>query len=436
MNERYGRVRAALGAIALVAVVSVSSITSASMAAPVSRAPQSPHQHLNGAPPSLIDAIHRAKLTASDGAAHDEFGYSVSVSGDTAVVGVIQATPGGGFTGTAYVYVRSGTWTPQAKLTAPDEAAGDAFGFSVSVSGDTAVIGAYGDDNHAGNDAGSAYVFVRSGSTWNPQAKLMASDGVASGTFGYSVAISGDTALVGAIGPAGVYIGSAYVFVRTGTSWTQQAKLAASDGAELEYFGISVSISGDTALVGAYRDNTPVVDAGSAYVFVRSGPTWTEQKELTASDGAAGDAFGLTVAMSGETAMVGASGHDTPAGAQAGAAYVFVRSGSTWTEQELTASDGAQFDGFGSSVAVSGDRGVVGAPGDNTPAGRSAGSAYLFVGSGSAWIEQGKLTAPDGAADDVFGWSVSVSGDTVLVGAPDDDTTAGTDAGSAYVVWR
>ncbi|MBN1206352.1 MAG: DUF11 domain-containing protein [Myxococcaceae bacterium] len=388
--------------------------------------------------PVTIDpliATEQAKLTASDAAAEDYFGASVAVSGDTAIVGAIHDdTAAGPEAGSAYVFVRSGTtWSEQAKLSASDTAAGDNFGFSVALCGDTAIISAPHHDPAAIPEAGSAYVFVRSGTTWSQQAKLTASDAAIEDIFGWVVALSGDTAVVSAPNDdtaAGPEAGSAYVFVRSGTTWSQQAKLTASDAAAGDYFGASVALSGDTAVVSAPYDDTYT---GSAYVFVRSGTAWSEQAQLTASDAAAEDNFGWSVALSGDTAVVGARHHDTAAGPEAGSAYVFVRSGTTWSEQaQLTASDTAAGDLFGYSVALSGDTAVVGAPFHDTAAGPEAGSAYVFVRSGTTWSEQAKLTASDAAAEDYFGASVVLSGDTAVVSAPYDDTPV-PDAGSAYV---
>ena len=187
-----------------------------------------------------------------------------------------------------------------------------------------------------------------------------------------------------------------------------------------------MALSGDTALIGAFQDdNAGGVDAGSAYVFVRSGASWTQQAKLAASDGAAFDQFGRSVALSGETALIGASADDTAAGAEAGSAYVFVRSGTNWTQQaKLNASDGAAFDEFAFSVAISGETALIGAAHGDTPAGLDAGSAYVFVRSGTIWSQQAKLTASDGAAFAEFGISVAVSGDTALVGAQYSDTIA------------
>ena len=378
------------------------------------------------------------QIRASDGGSNDLFGQSVSVSGDTAVIGAPgDTTPGGASAGSAYVFVRSGTtWTQQQKVLASDGATGDFFGISVSVAGDTIVVGANADDTPGGADAGSAYVFVRSGVTWTQQQKVVALDGAANDRFGWSVSVSADTVAVGADlddTPGGVDAGSAYVFLRSGTTWTQQQKLLASDGGPNDFFGGSVSVSGDTVAVGAVGDGSSVA---SAYVFVRSGTTWAQQQMLMASDGTPDDLFGHSVSVHGDTVVVGASLADTPGGGNAGAAYVFMRSGTTWTEQQkLLASDGSLGDQLGWSVAVSGNTVVAGANLDDIPNGGDAGAAYVFVRAGTTWTEQGRLLATDGATFDNFGHSVSVSGDVAVVGAPLDDSR-GTDTGAAFVFVR
>jgi hypothetical protein len=261
---------------------------------------------------------------------------------------------------------RGASWLQQVRLSTGNAAAGARFGFSAALAGDTALIGAPGTNG----GAGAVYVFVRSGASWRQQARLSAGDATAGGQFGFSVAFAGDTALVGAPGANGG-AGAAYAFVRRGTRWSQQARLNAGDSLAGDELGTAVSLSGDTALVGAGAPfNT---HAGAAYVFRRDGTRWRQQARLTASDGAAGDQFGLSVALSGGTAMVGA-----PFNTRAGAAYVFVRSGTGWRQQvKLTASDGAAGDQFGLFVALSGATGLVGAPGKNT----STGVTYVFVHS-------------------------------------------------------
>jgi hypothetical protein len=376
----------------------------------------------------------QAKFTAADAAADDRFGISVSVSGNTAVVGANNDDDGGSNSGSAYVFTRSGSdWSQQGKLIASGAAAGDLFGISVAVDGDAAVVGAYLDDDN-GTDSGSAYVFTRSGTSWSQQAKLTASDAAASDNFGKSVAISGDSVVVGAerADAGSINSGSAYVFTRTGSLWSQQGKPTASDPAVNDLFGVSVAISGDTVVAGAYFDDDNGNESGSAYIFTRSGSAWSQQAKLTASDAAAGDNFGSAVAISGDTAVVGVT-FDDDSGLQAGSAYVFIRRGNTWSQQgKLVASDAVAFDNFGNAVAISGNTVVVGAylADDDDP-----GSAYVFSRSGSNWSQQAKLTGSNTKAFDHFGNSVAISGDTVVVGAALEDD-GGTEAGSAYVFTR
>ncbi|MCX6666611.1 MAG: DUF2341 domain-containing protein, partial [Euryarchaeota archaeon] len=229
-----------------------------------------------------VNWIEMQKLFAPSGVARDNFGWSVSLDDDTALIGV----PGDDTSkGSTYVFIRTGdTWTQQQKLLASDGQANDHFGESVSLDGDTALIGAYGDDN----EKGSAYVFTRIGTTWTQQAKLIASDGAAGDEFGFYVSLDNDTALIGAVADddIGSISGSAYIFTRAGTTWTQQQKLHAADGESQDRFGFSVSLEDDTALIGAIYGDGIKVDSGSEYVFIRTGITWTQQQKLFASDGA------------------------------------------------------------------------------------------------------------------------------------------------------
>ena len=357
-------------------------------------------------PCSRSDWFQLQKLLASDGSGGNEFGHSVSVSGDTALIGALGYLG----KGAAYVFTYSGSsWTQQAKLTALDGQAGDLFGCSVSVSGGTALIGAPGRDSYKG----AAYVFTRSGSNWTQQAKLTASDGAVNDYFGGSVSMAGDTALIGS--PWNSDNGSAYVFTRSGSNWTLQAKVTGPDSAFNVDFGWSVFVSGDTALIGGPGCYS---GTGGAWMFTRSGSSWKLQANLFASDGAAGDEFGKSVFVSGDTALIGAYRR----GYYTGAAYVFTYSGSSWTQQaKLTASDGQAGDDFGYSVSVSGDTALIGA----YRRGYYTGAAYVFIRSGSNWTQQAKLTASDGAVNDWFGYSVFVSGDTALIGAYGCDSYTG-----------
>jgi hypothetical protein len=364
--------------------------------------------------PITIDPIaQQAYLKASNTGAGDQFGYSVAVSGDTAVIGAVEedsnATGVGGNqaddsadnSGAAYVFIRSGaTWTQQAYLKASNTGASDRFGYSVALSGNTAVIGALHERSNAtgvgGNQAdnsapnsGAAYVFTRSGATWSQQAYLKASNSEAGDYFGWSVAVSGDTAVIGALNEesnatgvdgdgtdnSAYNSGAAYVFNRSGATWSQQAYLKASNSSINDYFGGSVAVSGDTAVIGAYGEasnatgvggnqaDNSAPSSGAAYVFTRSGATWSQQAYLKASNAEAGDYFGGSVAVTGDTVVIGAyaeasnttgvngGGADNSASAS-GAAYVFTRSAATWSQQAyLKASNTGASDFFGHSVA-------------------------------------------------------------------------------------
>ena len=355
------------------------------------------------------------KLTASDAARNDFFGESVAISGNTALVGSRLDDDGGSNSGSAYLFDIT-TGNQIAKLTASDAAAGDWFGRSVAISGDTALIGAHWDDD-GGDNSGSAYLF--DATTGNQIAKLTASDATAYDEFGGSVAISGNTALVGAHrdDDGGGSSGSAYLFdVTTGN---QIAKLTASDAAADDWFGFSVAISGNTALVGAYRDDDGGFSSGSAYLFDVT--TGNQIAKLTASDAAANDYFGFSVAISGNAALVGAYGDD-----DGGSAYLFdVSTGNQIAKLTVT-----EYGQFGESVAISGNTALVGASYDDD-GGSLSGSAYLFDVSTGDQIA--KLTASDAAAFHLFGYSVAISGNTALVGTgwhEDDDPS---NSESAYL---
>lgn len=383
----------------------------------------------------------QAELTAPDGAPLDHFGAAVALSGETAVIGAYSQDDAGAVdAGVAHVFVRSaeGAWAPQARLVAPDGLDDDYFGYAAAIDADTAVIGAYQADIGSTLNAGAAYVFVRSGGVWTFQAKIAASDRRDDDWFGCCVAIRGDTAVIGAYqrdDGSRTDAGAAYVFVRSGGAWTQQARLIAADAAAFDYFGRSVAIDGSIVVVGASGADRPgAAGAGAAYVFSRSGAAWTQEAQLTASDAAAGDGLGFSVGVSLDTVIAGAVYDDHAGGTNAGAAYVFLRSGGTWTLQaKLTASDPAGSDIFGRSVAIEGHTAIVGASQDDTPAGANVGSVYIFTRAGTVWTESGRLHASDAAASDFLGSCVSISGDTALSGAMFDDNSHGTDAGGAYV---
>jgi hypothetical protein len=345
--------------------------------------------------------------------------------------------------GAAYVFAESaGTWSQQQELTASDGAPGDWFGESVAVDGSTIVVGAPHHEVGRNVSQGAAYVFVRSGTTWGQEAELTSSDGAAGDKFGWSIAVDGSTVIVGAphheIG-SNLGQGAAYVFAESGTTWGQGAELRASDGAAGDKFGWSVAVSGSTAIVGAILHTVGSnAGQGAAYVFVESGGMWSPQAELAASDGAANDYFGSSVAVSGGTAVVGSPGPVTfiHSSKYAGGAYVFVESGTTWSQQaELTASDGVGSDNFGNSVAVDETTSTVVVGALNHAVGRQGdqGAAYVFAQSGTTWDQQAELTASDWAGDDNFGTSVALSGSTAVAGAPWHSVGSNKWQGTAYV---
>jgi hypothetical protein len=336
----------------------------------------------------------QATLTADDAADNDSFGRASAIDGDTAVVGAYTK---GVARGAAYVFTRTGTtWSQQQALGALDVGDNDEFGWTVAISGDTAVVGAQAQNL----SSGSVYVFTRTGTTWTLQQKLRADDAENGDIFGQGVSISGDTIAVGAAKKGTGQQGAAYVFTRSGTTWTQQQKLTASDAAIGDEFGVSIAVSGDTVVVGAFN----AASTGAAYVFTRSGTTWTPQQKLVPDAGIANGSFGWSVAVDADTAVIGAF--------DAGAAYVFTRTGTTWAQQKLPAADGGPGSYLGSSAAVQGDTAVVGAI-----LGGGHGAAYVFTRSGATWTEQPKLALADGGAVDAFGDSVGISGDSVVVGA-------------------
>jgi len=376
---------------------------------------------------------------------------SISNNGTIAIVGAPNEDTGGTSTGAAYIYSISGsTWTQQAKIQASDKASYDAFGYSVSIDsdGDTAIVGAYADDTTY-TDTGSAYIFTRSGISWSQQAKIYASDKANSDYFGRGVSISGDgnTVVVSAHleDPIGTSVanqdaGSAYIFTRSGTSWSQQAKIQASDAQGSDNFGQSVDISndGDTVIVGAYNEDTGGTNAGAAYIYTRSGSTWTQQAKIQASNAGSSDRFGQSVSIDsdGDTAIVGAAFEDT-GGSSAGSAYIFTRSGTSWSQQaQIQPTNVSASDLFGRSVSISGDGNtVIGSSYVEDTGFTNAGAVYIFTRSGSTWTQQSKIQAYDAQASAYFGQLVNISndGNTAIIGANNTDSGSISAAGAAYI---
>jgi hypothetical protein len=388
-------------------------------------------------------------------------------------------------------------------LKASNTKAGYQFGAAIAISGDTLVVGAPGESSNAtgvNGDAsntsapvsGAVYVFVRNGGVWSQQAYLKASNTGTGDSFGYSVALSGDTLVVGApyedSSAAGINgnaadngafdSGAAYVFVRGAGGWSQEAYLKASNTGSGDRFGYSVSVSGDTVAVGADGEDSAVtgVDgsendnsaegAGAAYVFFRSSGSWVQQAYLKASNTGEADAFGWSVGVSGATVIVGAPNEDSASGGingdgsnnsaeSSGAAYVFARSGVDWSQQAyIKGPQPGENDLFGFSVSISADTAVVGAVNEDSGAtgvnGNSSdnsamdsGAAFVFLGAGGFWSQRAYLKASNTGVNDFFGSAVSISGDTIVVGAPYEYSAAtgvngngsdnsAPDAGAAY----
>jgi hypothetical protein len=348
--------------------------------------------------------------------------------------------------------LRVDPFVQQAELTAADGAASGILGGSVAVSGDTIVAGAQ--NQNAGR--GAVYVFVRPASGWanaTQTAELTATDGAANDSFGASVAISGNTIVAGAqnhtVG-AHTNQGAAYVFVRPAAGWaggvsTQTAELTGPSGADYDNFGHAVAISDNTVVAGAPRHFGAYTDQGATYVFVRPAGGWagtvsTANAALIAADPAAGDNLGRSVAVSGDTVVAGAPLHKVGSNAEQGAAYVFVMPAAGWAGQqfadaELTATDGAAHDDLGSSVGASDNTIVAGAPDHTVGLNVNQGAAYVFVMPAGGWANApptAELTASDGAANDFLGFSVAVSGDTVVAGAYGHAVGSNASQGAAY----
>lgn len=368
------------------------------------------------------------KLLASDPGLNDRFGTSVAMSGDTAVVGVPSDDIfGHADQGSVYVYIRgnNGLWTEQARLVVKDGAGSDMFGASVAISGNTLAVGAPGDDV----SRGSVYVFERTGAIWEDPQKLIATSGSSLDRFGASLAISGDTMVAGSpSNDTSIYEnnGSAHVFARNTEGWFEQQVLLPGEQHDEQKFGSSVSISASTIAVGAPFENISGHTArGAAYVFTKPSTTWLQQQRMIASDGASVDRYGTDVSISSTVGfgnprmIIGSIGART-GGISIGAAYVYTYLFGSWVgEKKLIANDGLIGDEFGKYVAISaqGTTAVIGCQFCAVGSNQQQGSAYVYRLSGTSWNQQEKLTNFDGRAVDNFG-VVAMSGNSVIVGAP------------------
>ncbi|HPF38145.1 MAG TPA: hypothetical protein P5081_23030 [Phycisphaerae bacterium] len=362
------------------------------------------------------------RLSASNLVEPARFGHSVSIRGAVAIVG--SDLNGGSIanSGSAYVYrYAAGLWQEEAELTAAAPASNDRFGAAVAIDGDWAVVGADG-GNDSGPNSGAALVFHRVNGTWQEVTTLIASNVTQDNSFGFSVSISGDTVIVGARTHDGAFpdSGAAYVFRYVGGVWVEEAELTASDAAAGDFFGVSVAVRGDVAIVGAPISDQVDVNCGAAYVYRRTNGVWTEEARLLASNAAMNDNFGASVSIYGDTAIIGAYHNDT-AGQDAGAAYIFRRVNGVWQEETpLYASNASDADRFGSDVSIDDNLAIVGAYFSNSDGGFGdiTGAAYVFRRRDGQWNEIRRLTASDDTRDDRLGASVAIHGRFAIVGAP------------------
>jgi len=398
--------------------------------------------------PIALGQCDWATVAGAPGADDDDFGAAVALGGDFAVVGAPGDDTEEPDAGAAYVFERFGHgWVQRAKLTAgADAVEGDRFGAAVALVGDTILVGAAETDLPGKTNAGAAYVFRRDGDAWPPVQRLTADDADALDRFGSAVAadsdpVYGDYAVVGAYlaGPLGDSPGAAYVFQRTGDEWLPDERLTALAGSTNDFFGRAAAIHLPFIIVGA--DGEDGTD-GAAYVFVRGIESWSPQIRLFADDASPFANFGASVAIDFNHAVVGAPRDkntcpDEDPVTPCGAAFVYQRTGPVWSGQaRLAAGDTHQGQLFGKSVAIDVDTILVGAAEDNH-AGGDSGAAYVFERTAGAWIERAKLTASDAAAADRFGWAAAVDGEYALVGAKDDDVGDNEDReGSAYLYRR
>lgn len=394
-----------------------------------------------GAVTAGTPAPAQSPLPVTNAQAWEAWGSAVAVDGDTAVVASSYADVGAvDGAGVANVYVRAnGVWTLQARLSAADPKPFSNYARALAIAGDTIVVGAASADG-AVSSSGAVYVYTRSGTTWTQSAKLSASDGEGFSDFGLAVALAGDRIAVGApstfVGKENVQ-GAVYVYAKNGAAWSQEAKLIASDGAAFHNLGRAVAIDGDTIVAGAQQaSGNGMPFAGAAYVFVRGGGTWTEQAKLAAADAGFGDEFGYALAFAGDTALVGARAADVDGAVDQGAAYAFVRSGATWTQTaKLVATGGEAGDAFGTSVALSGDNAAIGAPGAGSINGvdLDRGAVFAFSRSG-AWSPSTRISAFDAAQGDAFGASVALDGTLAIAGSPRATVGKDMELGKAYAL--
>jgi len=363
--------------------------------------------------------LSEAKLLPGDGTSNDGFGWSVSISGEYAVIG---AYGDNSLAGAVYVFELEGTqWIEKAKVTASDQQAGDWFGYSVAIDSDYIVAGAPGNNS----DLGAAYVFQQNNGDWTEVAKIVGNDVAPDGCFGWSVSISGDHLVAGVPDDDGngAGSGSAYVFRREGVGWVEVAKLTAADGEQGDEFGSSVALSVDYAVVGAPLHDVGLANEGKAYVFGRNGSAWTQEADLTEREPVWEGRFGSSVAVDDNRAAIGSR--------SSGQAHVYVKDSLGWRVEDRIRPSGGILIGFGRALDIVGDHIIVGAELSDL-GGQDAGCAYLFRRFGSVWVEESVILASDADPGSRFASAVALSPSNALVGSYLDNDN-GSASGSAYI---
>ncbi|HEX8875670.1 MAG TPA: hypothetical protein VF777_02915 [Phycisphaerales bacterium] len=383
--------------------------------------------------------VEETRLTASDAAAGDRFGTSVAIRGNTAVVGAyLHDLPGKTDAGAVYVFQRSGTtWTQVAKLTASNSAANDNLGIAVDLDGDTILAGAWLKTLLA-SQQGAAYVFTRNAAgAWSQQAQLTDISGAAADWFGNRVALEGDTAVIASPGDDVIFSdrGSVQIYTRSGTTWTRRTALDPGLGGASDFFGSSVSIHNGSVAVGAPgNDVTASGNEGAAYIFTGSGATWSLQQKLTRTDAAVGDSLGNAVAIRGDTVVCGVSNFDGIVGTNQGLGIFFTRSGAAWSASEIFMPNETQAQAnFGSAVAMSDEFVAAGATNWSRPGANFSGAAYAFRRANGAPAKTLTLAMPSPQTDANFGNRMAASGNRLVVGAYNEDGSAGANQGAVYV---
>ena len=373
------------------------------------------------------------KLFAEEGLAGDWFGNSVASDGNRIVVGASKCDIQGTDSGAVYIYRSAGSdWVEESVLLPTDGSAYDYFGTAVEISGNTIIAGAYGDDDN-GSLSGSAYVFTYDGSSWIEAQKISPTDVSGGDRFGHSVAINGNTVIVGAVynSDKGTRSGSGYVYRFNGTNWIEEANLLASDGASYDFLGHSVAVYGNTAVLGAYSDDDNGVASGSAYVFDFDGEQWQEKQKLLASDGATGDRFGYDVAIENNRIVIGAFNDDVN-GSDSGSAYAFNFVDNNWVEEtKIIPSDGVSSAQFGYSLTLHEDSIWIGANRDTNQI-TQCGAVYRFSTTESIWQEEEKLLPSSPTAGTEFGAAIGISASVLVIGSP-GDREQGSNTGAIYV---